>query len=284
MSTHHSPPLLDADGFPLSSLREINLLPSEVKVGIYRELLPSKIFDLYPIHGKTHLAEDGEVSVHYICPAGLGLVRIDVRLHSSDRDSLFFVEIADTPYQQMELSFCLVNDPVSPRFQVDVDIDGRDNSFATLRRNLGEEERAMQAGLLPHQVRHGLGLFREFFHNFEIFVGRLSIGLIVAEPLSYDNAIRYERYGFDYLAGKQLMQSIDREFQPGGTLASRLDGSTPFRQPGMEQTLWGRSWAIHDGILGQPWDGVRIYKVPGQHAGINTFPGALPPSTCKGSL
>ncbi|HBT83632.1 MAG: hypothetical protein A2091_12000 [Desulfuromonadales bacterium GWD2_61_12] len=283
MRSRRSPPLLDADGLPLGSLREINLLPMEVKEGIYRELLPEKIFDLFPIEREALLDADGERSVQFICPAGLGLVRLDVRLRRSDRDSLFFVEIADTPFRQMELSFCLVNDPSSPRFQVDVDVDGRDNSFATTRRNRGEEERAMAAGLLPHQVRRGLGLFSQFFRNLECLVARLGSGLIVAEPLSYDNAIRYERYGFDYLAGKQLMQSIDADFQPGGALAQRLDGSTPFRQPGMELSLWGRSWAIHDGILGRPWDGVRIYKVPGRHAGINTFPGVLSPAICKGS-
>ena len=267
-----SEPLVDADGLPLSSLREINRLPLEVKESIYRELLPQELFDQFPINRKTLTGPDGEGVVQFICPEGLGLARIDVRLRHNDRDSLFFVEIADTPFQQMELSFCFVNDPAAPRFAVDVDVDGRDNSFATTRRNLLEEERAMTAGLFPHQVRRGLGLFGKFFAHFEVFVARLGIGLIVAEPLSYDNAIRYERYGFDYLAGKRLMLWIDNAFQPGGELTQRLDGSTPFRRPGMETTLLGRSWAIHDGILGRPWDGMRIYKIPGVHAGINTFP------------
>jgi hypothetical protein len=271
MSRLGSAPLVDADGLPLSSLREINRLSLAGKESIYRELLPEEIFTQFPIDRDTLTGPDGECAVQFICPAGLGLVRIDVRLHRSDRDSLFFVEIADTPYQQMELSFCFVNDPSAPRFQVDVDGAGRENSFATLRRNLAEEERAMAAGLFPHQVRKGLGLFGKFFAQFEAFVARLGIGLIVAEPLSYDNAIRYERYGFDYLAGKRLMLWIDAAFQPGGELTQRLDGSTPFRIPGMEATLLGRSWAIHDGILGHSWDGIRIYKVPGTHAGINTF-------------
>ena len=97
--------------------------------------------------------------------------------------------------------------------------------------------------------------------------------MIVAEPLSYDNAIRYEQYGFDYLTGKRLMLEIDRQFQPGGRLYQRLDGSSPFRMPGMEQTVRGRSWAIHDGILDEPWDEIRIYKMIGVDAGLNTFPG-----------
>lgn len=68
------------------------------------------------------------------------------------------------------------------------------------------------------------------------------------------------------------MKEIDDGFRPGGLLYRRLDGSTPFRMPGMERTVRGRSWAIHDGILDEPWDEVRIYKMVGVSAGINTFP------------
>ena len=39
----------------------------------------------------------------------------------------------------------------------------------------------------------------------------------------------------------------------------------------MEKTVKGRSWAIHDGILGEPWDDVHIYKTLGEDAGIKTF-------------
>lgn len=271
MSRLGQPHLLDPEGFPLFSLAEINRLPQVEKEKIYRNLIPDAVFSSFAIDCETLCRPDGARAVEFVCPAGLGLLRLDVRLAAHDRDSLFFVEIADTPYRQIELSFCLVNDPSSPRFDIDVDIDGRDNCFGTLRRNLGEELRAMRAGLLPHQVRRGLRLFAPFLAKFERFVDQLGIELIVAEPLSYDNAIRYEGYGFDYLTGLRLMQWIDREFQPGGELQKRLDGSTPFRQPGMERTLAGRSWALHDGLLPHHWDGVKIYKSIGVNAGINTF-------------
>jgi hypothetical protein len=130
----------------------------------------------------------------------------------------------------------------------------------------------MEAGLSPNQVRKGLKLFSRFFQRLERFVDALGMDTIVAEPLSYNNAIRYEKYGFDYIAGQQLMRWIAREFRPGGELYLRLDGSTPFRRPGMEQTVRGRSWAIHDGILHRPWDGVKIYKTLGIDAGVDTFP------------
>jgi hypothetical protein len=42
--------------------------------------------------------------------------------------------------------------------------------------------------------------------------------------------------------------------------------------PGMDKTVWGRSWAIHDGILDKPWNDIIIYKMVGEHAGVDTFP------------
>jgi hypothetical protein len=74
------------------------------------------------------------------------------------------------------------------------------------------------------------------------------------------------------------MKTIDEEFQPGGRLHAALDGSTPFRQPDQWQTVRGRAWAIHDGILeaiGRRWDGLRMLRQLGRHAGVNTFPDAV---------
>jgi hypothetical protein len=260
-------------GVPLSSLREINRLPGESKEKIYRELIPAPLFDYFQIDRETFCGPDGRRQVRFICPSQLGILRIEVRLNPEDRDCVFFAELADTPYRQIELSFCLINDPRSPRFDIDVDDSGRDNFFGTVRRNIPEEIKAMKAGLSPNQVRRGLKMFSDFFGGLERFVDSLGLDTIVAEPLSYNNSIRYEKYGFDYITGKQLMLWINREFHPGGILWRRLDGSTPFRQPGMEKTIRGRSWAIHDGILGRPWDGVKIYKVLGQNVEVDTFPG-----------
>jgi hypothetical protein len=215
----------------------------------------------------------------------MGLARIEVRSDPDDRHTVFFLDIADTHFRQMELSFCIINNPIAPRFDVDLDESGNNNCFATLGRNRPEEIRSMQAGLFPNQTSRGLKMFGEFFSRFEQFVDALGMDMIVAEPLTYDNAIRFEKYGFDYLNGRRMMEEINREFRPGGVLFNDLDGSTPFRMPGMEKTVHGRSWAIHDGILDEPWDDVtvdkildepweevKIYKMIGQHAGLNTFP------------
>jgi acetoin utilization protein AcuC len=200
-------------------------------------------------------------------------LRLEARVSPRDPDPVFFLELSDTHHHQMELAFCQIADPRATRFDVDLDQQGKNNLFATLGRNLSEELRAMQAGLFPNQTRRGLKMFGEFLPLLERFTDALGMELIVAEPLTYDNAIRYEKYGFDYVVGKRLMQEIDAGFAPGGELNRRLDGSTPFRSPAFANSVLGRSWAIHDGILDDPWDGVRIYKTVGVHAGVDTFPG-----------
>jgi hypothetical protein len=278
-------PLLSQQGRELSCLGDINALETAEKERIYCSIIPPRIFGLLETSPHTFCGVDGRRRVTIISPQGMGLARIEVRAHPDDRHTVFFLDIADTHYRQMELSFCIINDPAAPRFDVDVDESGNNNCFATLGRNRPEEVRSMQAGLFPNQTSQGLRMFGEFFSRFECFVDALGMDMIVAEPLTYDNAIRFEKYGFDYLNGRRMMEEINREFRPGGVLFNDLDGSTPFRMPGMEKTVHGRSWAIHDGILDEPWDDVsvdkildepweevKIYKMIGQHAGLNTFP------------
>lgn len=74
------------------------------------------------------------------------------------------------------------------------------------------------------------------------------------------------------------MKTINTEFQPDGILHKALDGSTAFRQPEQWQTVRGRAWAIHDGILDKidkKWDDLRMTKQVARHAGVCTFPEAI---------
>lgn len=274
-------PLCSESGRILSSLKSINALAPAEKERIYSRIIPPRLLRLLHISPDTLSGTDGSRNVTIIAPRGMSLARIEVRSRPEDRHTIFFLDIAETHYHQMELSFCIINDPSAPRFSVDVDEQGNDNAFSILGRNIPEEIRAMQAGLFPNQTSRGLKMFGEFFSLFEQFVDAMGMDMILAEPLTYDNAVRYERYGFDYLNGRRLMLDINREFRPGGALFKRMDGSSPFRMPGMERSVHGRSWAIHDGILtGKPdddspvdqWGDVTIYKSIGVHAGINTFP------------
>ena len=74
---------------------------------------------------------------------------------------------------------------------------------------------------------------------------------------------------------QEAMEYIHDQFAQMGALTRGLDASTPFRAPGAGLTVRGRSWALHDGVAGQVWGGVKMYKAAGRHAGVNTFPGGL---------
>lgn len=265
--------LLDANGQPLRSLLSINRLTEPEKLTIYARLLPARLRSILGLVDGTLCNSKGELLVTVIAPAGLSLVRIEARSLATDGPTVFFLELSDTQFHQMELSFCIIRDPEAAHYAVDVNEQGENNWFASHGRNIPEEVRAMQSGLFPNQTQRGLQMFADFFPILERFTDALGIQMIVAEPLTYDNAIRYEKYGFDYLRGRLLMLEIDREFQPGGRFFAKLDGSSPFRMPGMERTVIGRSWAIHDGIMDKPWDGVQIYRMIGTPTGVNTFPG-----------
>lgn len=135
-----------AGGRPLC-LADVNSLGTAELEMIYSSLLPSRLFEMFGIDRDTFHGMDGERKVTFIAPPGLGLLRIEVRRQRQDRDPVFFLDLADTQFRQMELSFCIISDPASPRFSVDLDEFGRDNCFATMGRNIPEEMRAMAAGL-----------------------------------------------------------------------------------------------------------------------------------------
>jgi hypothetical protein len=177
----------------------------------------------------------------------------------------------------------IVNDPDSERFNIDVDEQGRDTMWGRASRNLAEEIKALQAGMSPGQVRKGLSMTREVITGLEYFARILDIKTISLEALFYHNAIVYERCGFTYFEGFKRMTRIHQAFQPGGKLFKLLSGATPFRQPGFDKTIRGRSWAIHDGVvseidddvLDEGWYSPKMYLLVGQPRTTTTFPDAV---------
>jgi hypothetical protein len=103
--------------------------------------------------------------VEFIAPPGHGLLRVVVRNHLSAPAPVFFLELADTRYGQMELSFCIIADPAAPRFDVDRDLCGRDTCFATMARNIPEEVRAMAARLFSESKPFPTGNLRRKNHR-----------------------------------------------------------------------------------------------------------------------
>lgn len=263
------------DGVRLYSIHQINQLPEPAKRQIYRQLLPLAFLEQYGIDADTFCDRRGNCLITIRAPAEPARVEIDVRPEPGFPDPLLFLELADTRLNQIEVTLFLVNDPASPRFETDRDWQGERTKFGTFRRNVPEEIRAMEAGLAPGQVRCGLHLSKTLIPLFEQFVQCLGHDYYLMEPLAYHNAIRFERLGCNYVSGLRRMQWVNAAFQPGGPLYAALDGSTPFRRPEAAATVRGRSWAIHDGILGEPWHGIRMYKQVGKNAGVDTFPAGL---------
>ena len=259
----------------LASIGSINQLPFPEKRAIYLRLIPPPLLQRFRLSPFLYDAE-GRDLVHLRCPAGSSTVEMAVYHQYGFPDPVLFGHLTDTLNGRIHVLLYILNDPDSPRFDVDRLPDGTPTRFGTLTRNLEAEEAAMRYGLAPGQVRRGLRMLGEAIRTFETFVQSLGHDLFFAEPLYYHNAVLFERYGFAYQSGRALMERIERGFAPGGDLRAKLDGSTPFRQPEAVGSIRLRSWAIHDGILGEPFTGVTMYKRVGQQAGVRTCPPDLP--------
>lgn len=261
-----------AAGRDCGDLRRINQLPQDDKERLYSLLVPDQALKTFGIDRGSFTNPAGEKVLNVEADQRTPYALVELRAKPGDRDCIFYLELEDTSFGKLEVSFLIINDPRAPRFQTDLDEQGRRTKFATVRRNLPEEVRAMQAGLAPAQVRKGLHLLQDFLSLIMDFAECMGQEMIISEPLTYNAAITFERHGWNYMRGRRRMDQIHQGFQPGGELFAQLDGSTPFRQPGAEKTVRGRSWAIHDGILGEPWRGVEMYMTR-KSGGVDTFPG-----------
>lgn len=259
------------------SIAKLNRLPKDERDRNYLNLIPPSIFKRFKIDPQTLVNSYGERVVTGIFPPDENFACIEIKYRSADKDCLFSCQISlETFMASLHLDFLIFNDPFSKRFNIDTDEWGRDTLLGARSRNIPEEVKAMEAGLAPGMVRKGLRMMGEFVTCLESFMALVETKTVTIGAFYYHNAISWERYGFTYFKGGKLMERIHREFQPGGLLYERLDGSTPFRRKGMEQSVRGRSWAIHDGILvdafDQEWESPVMYKTPGKDFKVNTFP------------
>ncbi len=260
------------------SILTINGLPMEAKQRIYRMLIPPALLVRFEINPLTWKGPDGDGYVRLRAELEKGLVNLSVRDSLNTDDVFFCVELADNSFNGIDLNLLLLNDPASPRFKTDADDAGNATLFGTVHRNRVEEERAMNAGLAPGQIRSSLNASQATFQHLDAFLTFLGHRALSLEPLTYASAWVFERRGLAYMRGHKLMDDIHTEFQPGGRLHKALDGSTPFRKPEQWRTVRGRAWAIHDGILSAidaTWNNLRMVKQLGQNAGVCTFPEAV---------
>ena len=260
------------DALGIGSIQDINVLPATLRDAFYGRLVPPELYTRLRIDPGSLIGPHGERLVRVTAPPDKPWARVEVRASHEDRDPVLLVDVEMAPPAMPDLAFVQINDPASPRYAIDRDLDGHDTLYGTLSRNLAEEERALRAGLAPGQVRRGLRLLRSVLASMDGFCRLLGQEFYLIEPLFYHSAILYERGGCGYVMGREQMEEIHRGFAPDGPLTHRLDATTPFRQPGFSQTVRGRSWAIADGILGAPFEGVKMYKAPGRSANVCSFP------------
>ncbi len=253
------------------SIAAVNQLTLAEKTSIYRRFIPEALHEDFGFSADFK-DTTGRDLLRLVCDAGSTDVILDLRHEYGAEDPLLYAHLTDTITGQLHILLYIVNDPDSPRFDVDRMPDGTKTDFGILKRNLAAELAAMQFGLAPGQVRKGLRMLQHSIRAFEEFVASLGQSIYFVEPLYYHNAVIFERYGFAYQQGLQRMHKINEQFAKGGPLFAKLDDSTPFRMQGMEQTICGRSWAIHDGLLGEPFTYVTMYKHVQTAASINTFP------------
>jgi hypothetical protein len=254
------------------SISAVNKLDIEEKIRIYTRFIPPPILDRFRIPS-NFIDASGNQLLRLRCDPGTTDVVIELKHIHDAEDPLLYAHLTDTVNGQIHVLLYIVNDPTSKRFNVDKMPDGTKTQFGVFKRNLEAEEAAMNAGLAPGQVRTGMRILGHSIAAFENFVTSLDHDLFFAEPLYYHNAVIFEKYGFAYLRGRRLMDRIHHGFQEDTEYFLKLDGSSPFRIPEMASSIRGRSWAIHDGVLGEAFDHVTMYKSIGRIAGVDTFPG-----------
>lgn len=252
-----------------STIGGINKLAEDEKRAIYARYIPKELiqkFNLPPL--ATH-----KEYLQFRFAAGSSDVEMRLYHKIGFPDPVLYAHLTDTLNGQIHVLLYILNDPESPRFDVDKMPDGSTTRFGILRRNIEAEKAAMEYGLAPGQVRRGLRLLQPATTAFEEFITSLGHDMYFVEPLYYHNAVIFERYGFAYQMGRRRMEQIHVGFQEGGELRRQLDDSTPFRSARAANSIRLRSWAIHDGILGEPFTNVTMYKRVGKSADISTTPG-----------
>src|SRR5690349_15082788 len=252
-----------------STIGGINKLSEPEKRAIYARYIPKELIQKFDL---PELAANKDL-LQFRFAEGSSDVEMRLYHQVGFPDPVLYAHLTDTMNGQIHVLLYILNDPNSPRFDVDKLPDGTPTKFGTLRRNMPAELAAMQAALSPGQVRRGLRLLQSATEAFEGFITSLGHDLYFVEPLYYHNAVIFERYGFAYQVGKRRMEKIHAGFQPGGEYHQKLDGATSFRSPQAANSIRLRSWAIHDGILDEPFTDVTMYKRIGKSADITTTPG-----------
>ena len=251
-----------------STIGGINKLPEPEKRAIYSRYIPHGLIQRFDL---PNLTENKDL-LRFRFAEGSSDVEMMLYHQKDFPDPILYAHLADNLNGQIHVLLYILNDPDSPRYNVDKMPDGSPTRFGIRIRNIEAEKAALRANLSPGQVRRGLQGFRLAMAAFEDFIVSLGHDMYYAEPLYYHNAIIFERHGFSYQMGRRQMERINSGFQPRGDLREKLDNSSVFRTSNAGDSIRLRSWAIHDGVLGEAFTNVTMYKRVGKSSDINTAP------------
>lgn len=254
-----------------SSIASLNRIPHQEKREIFLKLIPHEVLNRFNIPPNL-IDNQGRDLISISGEAGSQSIEVLIFHKFGFDDPLIYSHLTDTLNNQIHVLLYIMNDPSSPRFDTDRMPNGTKTIFGTEVRNLEAEKAAMENGLLPGQIRKGLSLLKEAVESFEGFIENLGHNIYFVEPLFYHNAITFERYGFNYQSGRKRMEQIHSDFSSDKFISTKVEGNL-FRKPEAKTSLFFRSWAIHDGILGEPFTYVTMYKMIGKKFKINTAPG-----------
>ena len=252
------------------SIAGINNIPEQEKRAIFLRLIPEKLYDRFSLP-KNMVDEVGNNLLIIKGKPGSQSLELSLYHEHGFQDPILYCHLVDTLNGQIHILLYIMNDPFSPRFNVDRMPDGTKTEFGTKTRNLEAELAAMEAGLLPGQIRKGLNILSEAVISFESFITNLGHNMYFNEPLYYHNAIIFERYGYFYQKGRRRMEAIHQRFSEDESIIAKF-GTTPFRRPEAAHSIFYRSWAIHDGILGEPFGNITMYQKIGKKSNISTAP------------
>ncbi len=133
------------------SIASINQLPQPVKEALYTRFIPDVLLRQFNIAGDFRDSQ-GRRLLDLRCASGATDVVLAVRRSLSDPDPLLYVHLTDTVMGQIHILLYVVNDPDSPRFDVDRMPDGSPTQFGSLHRNL-----TGRGSCLSRRARPGTG-------------------------------------------------------------------------------------------------------------------------------
>jgi hypothetical protein len=164
--------LAEAPYLPIT-LAQLNRLPDNVKIRIFRNLIPPSLLTKFDIDPITWIGTQGKSGVRIKAEPGTSVIWISVRTTPNESGEFFCLEIADNVYNGIDLNLILLNDPNGECFGIDHNQTGRPSPFGTLRRNLEEEERAKQSGIASGQKCASLRATCLVLENLDVFLATL---------------------------------------------------------------------------------------------------------------